>query len=96
MKRRATPSTWPGERASGFWDSTSAVSEYQGQMWRAQYTPKLKKRTALLQTLREVFRRHRSQPVDRVVATHQPDAAGLGELLCRWTSSRCFNSFKTG
>ena len=49
--------------------------------WRPQYTPKLKKRTALLQKLREVFRRFRSQPVQRVVETDQPDPARLGELL---------------
>ena len=32
--------------------------------WRAHYTPKLKKRTALLRKLKEVFRRYQSQPVD--------------------------------
>ena len=36
-------------------------------VWRAQYAPQLKKRTALLAKLKEVFRRHQSQPVDRVV-----------------------------
>lgn len=35
--------------------------------WRVQFTPKLKKRTALLQRLKEVFRRYRSQPVGRVI-----------------------------
>src|SRR5262247_3220723 len=35
--------------------------------WRAQFTPKLKKRTALLRKLKGVFRRFRSQPVDRVI-----------------------------
>ena len=39
----------------------------QRQVWRAHYTPKLKKRTALLRKLKEVFRRYQSQPVDRVV-----------------------------
>ena len=34
--------------------------------WRAHYTPKLKKRTALLRKLKDVFRRYQSQPVDRV------------------------------
>ena len=32
--------------------------------WRPQYTPKQKKRTALLRELKEVFRRSRSQPVE--------------------------------
>jgi len=36
-------------------------------VWRANATPKLKKRTALLRKLKEIFRRHRSQPIDRVV-----------------------------
>jgi RNA-directed DNA polymerase len=31
-------------------------------VWRAQVTPKLTQRTALLGKLREVFRRHQSQP----------------------------------
>ena len=35
-------------------------------VWRANYTPKLKKRTALLRKLKDVFRRYQSQPVDRV------------------------------
>ncbi len=33
--------------------------------WRANYTPKLKKRTALLRKLKDVFRRYQSQPVDQ-------------------------------
>ena len=51
------------------------------QVWRAHYTPKMKKRTALLRKLKEVFRRYQSRPVDRVVATDQSGVAGLGELL---------------
>jgi RNA-directed DNA polymerase len=35
---------------------------------RPHYTPKLKKRTALVRALKEVFRRHRSQPIERVIA----------------------------
>ena len=38
-----------------------------GGVWRAQYTPKLKKRTALLQKLKEIFRRFQSEPAGRVV-----------------------------
>jgi hypothetical protein len=36
-------------------------------VWRAQYAPKLKKRTALLQKLKEIFRRYQSEPAGRVV-----------------------------
>src|SRR5271165_4207828 len=35
--------------------------------WRPHYTPKVRKRTALLQKLKEIFRGFRSQPVGRVV-----------------------------
>ncbi len=34
--------------------------------WRPKYTPKFKKRTALLERLREIFNRFQSQPVDRI------------------------------
>jgi len=36
-------------------------------VWRPQYTPKLKKRTAVLAKLRDIFRPHASQPVGRVI-----------------------------
>ena len=44
--------------------------------WRPHYTPKLKKRTALMRTLKEVFRRYRSQPVGRVVERINPILRG--------------------
>src|SRR6201997_1926869 len=44
--------------------------------WRAHYTPKLKKRTALLRKLKDMFRRHQSQPVDRVVKLINPVLRG--------------------
>src|SRR6516162_3677604 len=49
-------------------------------VWRPQYTPRIKKRTALLEKLREIFRRFTSQPGagDRI---DQSDSAGVGELL---------------
>jgi len=40
--------------------------------WRAQYVPKLKKRTALLQKLKEIFQRYVSQPVGRVIELINP------------------------
>ena len=51
-------------------------------VWRPNYTPKLKKRTALLGKLRDVFRRYASQRVGRVIERIQPDPSGMGELLC--------------
>src|SRR6476469_6256985 len=44
--------------------------------WRANYTPQLKRRTALQRKLKDVFRRHQSQPVDRVVQLINPILRG--------------------
>jgi RNA-directed DNA polymerase len=52
--------------------------------WRPQYTPKLKNRTALLDKLREIFRRNESQPVGRVIERINP-------ILQRWV-----NYFRVG
>ena len=62
--------------------------------WRPQYTPKLKKRTALLRKLREVFRRHRSQPVNRVVEIINPILRGWVNYFAIGHSSRCFSFVK--
>ena len=43
---------------------------------RPHYTPKLKKRTALLRELKEVFHRYRSQPIDRVISLINPKLRG--------------------
>jgi len=52
--------------------------------WRPNYTPKLKKRTALLEKLRGVptVRQPTCGAGDR---TDQPDPAGMGELFCGGT-----------
>ena len=62
--------------------------------WRGQYTPKLKKRTALLQKLREVFWQHRSQPVQGVVAIINPILRGWVNYFAIGHSSRCFQVVK--
>ena len=59
--------------------------------WRPQYTPKLKKRTALLQKLRDVFRRFRSQPVSRVIELINPILRGWVNYFAVGHSSRCFS-----
>jgi RNA-directed DNA polymerase len=58
---------------------------------RPQYTPKLKKRTALLERLREIFYRFRSQPVDRVVELITPILRGWVNYFAVGHSSRCFS-----
>jgi RNA-directed DNA polymerase len=62
--------------------------------WRPQYTPKLKKRTALLRQLREVFRRHRSQPVNGVIEIINPILRGWVNYFAIGHSSRCFQFVK--
>jgi RNA-directed DNA polymerase len=61
------------------------------RVWRPHYTPKLKKRTALLQKLKEVFRKHQSQPVDRVVALINPILRGWVNYFAVGNSSQCFS-----
>jgi RNA-directed DNA polymerase len=62
--------------------------------WRPQYTPKLKKRTALLRRLREVFWRYRSQPVQSVVTLINPILRGWVNYFSIGHSSRCFQLVK--
>jgi len=57
---------------------------------RPHYTPKLKKRTALLRELKEVFRRHRSQPVERVIYLINPVLRGWVNYFAVGHSSECF------
>jgi RNA-directed DNA polymerase len=64
------------------------------QVWRAHYTPKLKKRTALLRKLKEVFRRFQSQPVDRVVQLINPILRGWVNYFAVGNSSECFSFIK--
>jgi RNA-directed DNA polymerase len=62
--------------------------------WRPQYTPKLKKRTALLEKLREIFRRNESQPVGRVIERINPTLQGWVNYFRVGHSARCFAMIK--
>src|SRR6516162_2652477 len=62
--------------------------------WCAQYTPKLKKRTALLRKLKDVFRRHQSQPLDRVIKLINPMLRGWVAYFAVGNSSECFGFVK--
>jgi RNA-directed DNA polymerase len=66
----------------------------QRGVWRAQYTPKLKKRTALLRKLKETFRCFQSQPLDRVVELINPVLRGWVRYFAIGHSSRCFSFVK--
>ena len=61
------------------------------QVWRAHYTPKMKKRTALLRKLKDVFRRFQSQPVGRVVQLINPILRGWVNYFAVGHSSECFS-----
>jgi RNA-directed DNA polymerase len=63
-------------------------------VWRPQYTPKLKKRTAVLAKLRDIFRRHASQPVGRVIERINPILRGWVNYFAVGHSGRCFTSIK--
>jgi RNA-directed DNA polymerase len=63
-------------------------------VWRPQYTPKLKKRTAVLAKLRNIFRRHASQPVGRVIEMINPILRGWVNYFAVGHSGRCFTSIK--
>ena len=59
--------------------------------WRAQFTPKLKKRTALLRKLADVFQHSHSQPAARVVARINPIVRGWVNYFAIGHSGRCFS-----
>jgi RNA-directed DNA polymerase len=60
-------------------------------VWWPQYTPKPKKRTALLQKLKEAFRHLQSQPIPRVIDQINPVLRGWVAYFAIGHSSRCFS-----
>ena len=63
-------------------------------VWGVRVTPKTEKRTALLRELKEVFRCHRSQPVDRVIYLINPILRGWVNYFRVGNSSECFGYIK--
>ena len=63
-------------------------------VWFPKRTPKLKKRTALLRKLKDVFRRYQSQPVGRVVQLINPVLRGWVNYFAVGHSSECFTFIK--
>jgi RNA-directed DNA polymerase len=59
-------------------------------VWRANYAPKLKARTALLAKLRDVFRRFDGQSVGRVIELINPILRGWVTYFSIGHSARCF------
>ena len=64
--------------------------------WRAWYPPRLKKRTALVRKLKEIFRRYQSQPIDRVIQLMNPILRGWVRYCAVGDASRCFGFVKDG
>ena len=62
--------------------------------WRPYYAPKLKKRTALFENLREIFRQHVSWPVEKVIEKINPILRGWVNYFRVGHSSRCFGVVK--
>ena len=63
-------------------------------VWGVRVTPRMKARTALLRELKEVFRRHQSQPVDRVIYLINPILRGWANYFRVGNSSECFGYVK--
>jgi RNA-directed DNA polymerase len=63
-------------------------------VWRPQYTPQTKKRTALLSKLRDIFRHFASQPVRRVIELINPILRGWVDYFAIGNSARCFSFIK--
>ena len=62
--------------------------------WRPRSAPKLKKRTALLQKLKDLFRRFQSQSGGRVVALSKPILRGWVNYFAVGDASRCVGFVK--
>jgi RNA-directed DNA polymerase len=62
--------------------------------WRPYYAPKLKKRTALFDRLREIFRQHVSWPVEKVIEKINPILRGWVNYFRVGHSSTCFGVVK--
>lgn len=58
--------------------------------WRAQCTPRMKKRTELLRKLKPIFRSLRSQPPELIVARINPILRGWVAYFAIGHSGRCF------
>jgi RNA-directed DNA polymerase len=59
--------------------------------WRAHRTPQVKKRTVLIRKLKEIFHKHRSQPVEPVIDQINPILRGWVNYFRVGNSAPCFS-----
>jgi RNA-directed DNA polymerase len=62
--------------------------------WEVEKTPKMTTRTKLLRKIKEVFRRHQSQPLDRIIRQVNPILRGWTNYFRVGNSSKCFGYIK--
>ena len=62
--------------------------------WGVSIVPKMKARTALFKNLKEIFRRHKSQPLSRVIELINPILRGWANYFRIGNSARCFGYIK--
>jgi len=62
--------------------------------WGVRIVPKIKARTALLRKLKDIFRRHKSQLISRVIYLINPILRGWANYFRIGNSSRCLRYIK--
>ena len=79
------------EGSFGFLGFTFRRAKTLRGRWGVRFVPKMKARTALLQKLKEIFRRYHSQPVSRVIGLANPILRGWVNYFRVGHSSRCLD-----
>jgi len=79
------------EGSFGFLGFTFRRAKTLRGRWGVRFGPKMKARTALLQKLKEIFRRFESQPVARVIELVNPILRGWVNYFRVGHASRCFD-----
>ena len=70
------------------------IRSFRRGVWRVHYTPKPTKRPELLRKLTDIFRRHRSQPLGRMISLINPILRGWVNYFSVGNSSECFGYIK--